>query len=81
MPDLSDEQKIEMAKKAAAVMFQSMVGIPQEVQLEAVILLMKALFMSSVRATYRISLYNSVVISCASSCRSISGLEPFSEQS
>lgn len=61
MPDLSDAQKIEMAKKAAAIMFTSMVGIPQEVQLEASILLVKSLFMSSVKATHRISLFNSVV--------------------
>ena len=60
--NLTDAQKVEMAKKAASVMFTSVSGVPGEIQLEASILLMKSLFMSHVRDTHRISLFNSVVI-------------------
>ena len=61
MPDFSDAQKMEMAKKAAAVMFTSVAGVPSEIQLEASIILLRSLFMSHVRATHRLSLFSSVV--------------------
>lgn len=60
MTELTDAQKIDMAKKAAAVMYNSVVGVPSEIQLEASIILLRSLFMSHVKPTHRISLFGSV---------------------
>lgn len=58
---ISNEQKIALAKKAAGVMQMSMAGIPGDVQLEAVLVLVKAQFMASVKPEHRLGLFNSVM--------------------
>ena len=57
----ADKQKIAMARRAASTMFATMTGVPSEIQLEASIHLMRALFIANVKPTHRISLFNSVV--------------------
>jgi hypothetical protein len=61
MSTLTDAQKLDMANKAAAVMFTSVSGVPNEIQLEASIILLRTLFVSHVRPTHRLSLFGSVV--------------------
>ncbi len=58
---MDDAQKMAIAKRAAAAMFSSMAGMPSEVQLEASLILTKALFMGTVQQDKRIMLFNSVV--------------------
>ncbi len=57
-----DPQKLALAKRAAVTMFATMAGVDAGVQLEAAILLLKSIFMANVKATHRLSLFNSVVI-------------------
>lgn len=58
---LSDEQKIHIAKETAKVLHASMSGVHPEIQLEAVLLLVKAQFIATVKSTHRLSLFNSVM--------------------
>lgn len=58
---LSDQAKIELAKTAAKTMFATLATIPHEIQLEAAIVLMRTLFITNVKPTHRIILFNSVV--------------------
>lgn len=58
---MDDKTKIDMAKRASVVMFTTMAGMPPDVQLEASILLLKALFMATVKKEHRLSVFNSVV--------------------
>jgi hypothetical protein len=50
-----------MAKQAASVMFTTMAGVPEEVRLEASILLFKSLVMAAIKPEHRLRLFNSVV--------------------
>jgi hypothetical protein len=58
---IDDKTKIEMAKLAAKAMYGALTGVPHQIQLEAVILLLRTLFINNVKATHRLSLFNSVV--------------------
>ena len=58
---LSDAQKIDLSKAAAKTMHATLVSVPHDVQLEAVIVLFRTLFMTHVKPEYRISMFNSVV--------------------
>lgn len=58
---MENAAKIDMAKKASGVMFTTMAGMPPEVQLEASILLLKALFMATVKKEHRLSVFNTVM--------------------
>lgn len=58
---MDDKTKIDMAKRASGTMFTTMVGLPPEVQLEAAILLLKALFMAVVKKEHRLSMFNTVM--------------------
>ena len=63
---MTDAQKINLAKaniaKATAKMlFSSMAGMPQEIRLEATLILVKSLFMESVKSEHRMRLFSSVM--------------------
>lgn len=57
----TEQQRREMAKEAAKVMNKVLGAVPENVRLEAALLLVKALFMASVKPEHRIGMFNSVV--------------------
>lgn len=61
MADLTDQQKIAMAKQVSLSMHKMMAGVPEQVALEATIMLLKALFIATVKPERRLGLYNAVV--------------------
>lgn len=60
MPDMTDEQKIAMARQVAIGLSKMMAGVPEQVQLEASILLTQSLFVSLLKPERRLSVFGSV---------------------
>jgi hypothetical protein len=60
MPDLTEEQRIAMARQIALALHKMMAGVPENVMMEASIMLLKSLFIAGVKPEYRLSLFNSV---------------------
>ncbi len=60
MPDLPEEQKIAMARQIALALHKMMAGVPENVMMEAVIMLLKSLFLASVKPQHRLGLFASV---------------------
>lgn len=58
---MDDKMSVELAKKASGVMFTAIVGMAPNVQLEATTMLLKALFMASVKKEHRLSVFNTTV--------------------
>lgn len=62
-PTLTDQQRREMAKSVAKAL-QAMLEasrVPENVRLEAVLLLVKAFFMATVKPEHRIGMFNTVM--------------------
>lgn len=58
---MDDKIKIAMATRASSTMYSTMAGLPPDVQLEAAIFLLKALFMAVVKPEKRLSMFNDVM--------------------
>lgn len=58
---MDDKIKIAMATRASSTMFATMAGMPADVQLEAAILLLKALFMATVKKEHRLGMFSDVM--------------------
>ena len=57
----TEQQRREIAKAAAKLMNNMLSQLPEDIRLEAALLLVKALFMVGVKPEHRIGLFNSVV--------------------
>lgn len=60
MNDFSNEQKIAMAKAAAEMAYKFLQTCPPQIQLEAGVILLKALFLAHVKDTHRVSMFSSI---------------------
>lgn len=58
---MDEEQKKKIANQAALAMYATLTGIPPEIQLEAALILVRTLFITSVKQIVCISLFNAVV--------------------
>ena len=57
----TEQQRREIAKVAVKLMSNMLSQLPEDIRLEAALLLVKALFMAGVKPEHRIGLFNSVV--------------------
>lgn len=57
---MDHDAKMKLATEASKVMFSTMAGVPSDVQLEAALILVKSLFMASVKPQYRANMFNQV---------------------
>lgn len=62
MSEPTDQVKLAMARQIALALHKMMAGVPEQVMLEASIILLKSLFLATVKAEHRLSLFNAVVI-------------------
>jgi hypothetical protein len=60
MPDLSDEQKVAMARQVAIGLHKMLTGVPDQVKLEASILLTQSLIVALLKPEHRLSVFGTV---------------------
>lgn len=58
---LTDEQKVAMARQVAIGLHKTMAVVPDQVKLEASILLMQSLFVALLKPEHRLSVFGSVI--------------------
>lgn len=61
MADLSDKQKMDIATRAADTMLITLSAVPEQIRLEASIMLLRHLFATLVRPEKRISMFRAVM--------------------